>query len=97
MGLTEAILVPPEKELLSKFLFIILHKCESTMLADSFTNFGGIVSGPVAFLMFMFYSNLLMSDTSALGIIIFLSISLFCVEENLCLSNLLMDLNDLVS
>ena len=54
MGLTEAVFAPSEKELLSKSLFIILHKCESTMLADSFTNFGGIVSGSVAFLMFMF-------------------------------------------
>ena len=66
MSLTEAIFVPSEKELLSKTLFIILHKCESTMLADSFTNFGGIVPGPVA-LMFMFFSNLFMSETSALG------------------------------
>ena len=49
MGLTEAIFSPSEKKLLSKSLFIILHKCESTMLADSFTNFGGIVSEPVAF------------------------------------------------
>ena len=55
MGLTEAIFPPSEKELLSKSLFIILHKCESTMLSDSFTKFGGIVSGPVAFLMFMFF------------------------------------------
>ena len=39
------------------------------MLADSFTNFGGIVSGPVAFLMFMFFGNLFMSETSALGIL----------------------------
>ena len=45
---------PFDKESLSKSLFIILHKCESTMLAGSFTNFPGIVSGPVAFLMFMF-------------------------------------------
>ena len=59
MGLTEAIFAPSEKELLSKSLFIILHKCESTMLADSFTNFGGIISGPVAFLMFMFFSTYL--------------------------------------
>ena len=57
MGLTEAIFAPSEKELLSKSLFIILHKCESTMLANSFTIFGGIVSGPLAFLMFMFFSN----------------------------------------
>ena len=49
MGLTEAIFAPSEKELHSKFLFDILHKCESTMLADSLTNFGGIASGPVAF------------------------------------------------
>ena len=51
MGLTEAIFAPSEKELLSKSLFI--------MLADSFTNFGGIISGPVAFLMFMFFSTYL--------------------------------------
>ena len=38
-----------EKELLSKPLFVILHECKSTTLTDSFTNFGGIVSGPVAF------------------------------------------------
>ena len=52
MGLTEAIFAPSEKELPSKSLFI-LHKCKSTMLADNFTNFVGIVSVPVAFLMFM--------------------------------------------
>ena len=51
MGLTEAIFAPSEKELLSKSLFI--------MLADRFTNFGGIISGPVAFLMFMFFSTYL--------------------------------------
>ena len=39
------------------------------MLADSFTNFGGIVSGPVACLMFMFFKNLFMSETSTLGIL----------------------------
>ena len=49
MGLSEAIFASSEKELLSKFLFDILHNCESTMLADSLTNFGGIASGPVAF------------------------------------------------
>ena len=54
MGLTDAIFAPSRKELPSKFLFIILHKCKSTMLVDSFTNFGGIVSEPVAFLMFTF-------------------------------------------
>ena len=54
MGLTEAIFAPSVKELLSKPLFFILHGCESTMLADSFTNFGEIVSGPVVFLMFVF-------------------------------------------
>ena len=32
-----------------------MHKCESTILTDSFTNFGGIVSGPEAFLIFMFF------------------------------------------
>ena len=69
MGLTEAIFAPSEKELLSKSLFIILYKCESKMLADSFTNFGGIVSVTVAFLMFMFFSNLFMSETLALGIL----------------------------
>ena len=42
---------------------------ESTMSANSFTYFGGIVSGPVAFLMFMVFSNLSMSETSALGIL----------------------------
>ena len=64
MGLTEAIFAPSVKELLSKSLFIILHKCESTMLADSFTNFGGILSEPAVFLMFIF-SNLFMSETLA--------------------------------
>ena len=39
------------------------------MLPDSFTNFGGIVAGLVAFLMFMLFSNLFMSETSALGIL----------------------------
>ena len=44
-------------------LFIILHfQCESSMLADNFPNFGGTVSGTVAFLMFMFFSNLFVSD-----------------------------------
>ena len=69
MGLTEAIFVPSEKELLSKFLFIILHKCESIMLSDSFANFCVIVTGPVAFLMFIIFSNLFMSETSVLSIL----------------------------
>ena len=34
MGRIEAIFAPFEKELLSNSLFIILHKCESKMLAD---------------------------------------------------------------
>ena len=42
IGLTEAIFAPSEKELLSKSLFIKLHKCETTMLADSVTNFIGL-------------------------------------------------------
>ena len=49
-------------------LFIILHNCESTILADSLTNLGGVVSGHVAFLMFMFLGHLLMLETSALSI-----------------------------
>ena len=69
MGLAEAIFASSEKELLSKSLFIILHRCESAMLADSFTKFGRIVSGPAAFLMFMFFSNFFMLETSALGIL----------------------------
>ena len=69
MGLTEASFALSEKELFSKSLFVILHQCESTMLANSFTNFGGIVSRPVAFLMFMFFSNLFMTDTLALGLL----------------------------
>ena len=68
MGLAEAIFASSEKELLSTS-FIILHRCESAMLADSFTNFGRIVSGPAAFLMFMFFSNFFMLETSALGIL----------------------------
>ena len=55
MGLTKAIFAPSEKEWLFKSLSIMLHKWESIMLDDSFTNFGKIVSGPVAFLMFMFF------------------------------------------
>ena len=82
MGLTEASFAPSEKELLSKSLFFILHICESTMLADSFNNFGGIMSEPVAFLMFMFFSNLFMSETSALGILKFsVSFRYFLVLE----------------
>ena len=46
-----------------------MHKCESTMLADSFTNFGGIVSGPVAFLKFTFFNNFFMSEISSLDIL----------------------------
>ena len=69
MGIAEAIFAPSEKELLSISLFIILHKCEFTVLADGFTNFGGIISGPVAFLMFMYFSNLFMLETSTLGIL----------------------------
>ena len=46
-SLTEAIFAPSEKALLS--LFIILLKCESIILADSFRKFGGIVSGPINF------------------------------------------------
>ena len=65
MGLTMIIFASSEKELFSKSLFIILHKCESAMLANSFTNFGGIPSGPVAFLIFMFVNNLFMSKTLA--------------------------------
>ena len=65
MGLTMVIFAASEKELFSKPLFIILRKCESAMFANSFTNFGGIPSGPVAFLMFMFVNNLFMSKTLA--------------------------------
>ena len=49
-----AIFATSEKELLSKSFFVKLRKRESTMLADSFTNFDGVVS------MFMIFSNLFM-------------------------------------
>ena len=55
MGLTKAIFAPFEKELLFKSLSIMLHKWESIMLDDSFTNCGKIVSGPVAFLILIFF------------------------------------------
>ena len=38
------------------------------MLADIFTNFGGIVSGPVAFLVLIPFNRELILETSALGI-----------------------------
>ena len=47
----------------------MLHKWESIMLDDSFTNCGKIVSGPVAFLILIFFSNLFVSEASALGIL----------------------------
>ena len=50
----------------SKSLFIILQKCESTILADNFTKFGGVVLGPAAFLMFL--ATLFTSDALVLGI-----------------------------
>ena len=46
IGLTEAILPPSEKSSLSISRFIILHRCESITSAESFPNFGGMVSGP---------------------------------------------------
>ena len=45
----------------------MLHKCFSIKLADIFTNFGGIVSGPVAFLGSVCLRRALISATSALG------------------------------
>ena len=39
------------------------------MMVDSFSNFGGIVSEPVTFLNFISFSNLFMSETSALVIL----------------------------
>ena len=55
-----------EKELLSKSLFIILHKCESKKLDDSFTNFGGVASGPIAFLIFMWLRGVAVITTAQL-------------------------------
>ena len=45
----------------------MLHKFLSVTLADIFTNFGGIVSGPVAFLGFVCLRRALISATSALA------------------------------
>ena len=54
-----------------KSLFIILHfKCESTMFADNFTNFDGIVSEPVSFLRLVsaiFYQICIFSSMASLG------------------------------
>ena len=45
----------------------MLHKCLSITLADIFTNFEGIVSGPVAFLGSVCLRRALIYATSALG------------------------------
>ena len=45
----------------------MLHKCFSVKLTDIFTNFGGIVSGPVAFLGSVCLRRALISATLALG------------------------------
>lgn len=45
----------------------MLHKCLSVAFADIFTNFGEIVSGPVALLGSVFLNRALISATAALG------------------------------
>ena len=52
---------------LSISIFIMLHKCLSVAFADIFTNFGEIVSGPVALLGFVCLKRALISATVALG------------------------------
>ena len=43
-----------------------MHKCESKMLDDSFTNFGGVVLGPIAFLIFMWLRGVEVITTAQL-------------------------------
>ena len=50
IGLTEAILAFSEQPDVSKSVFIMLYRCLSITLADSFTVISGLPSGHVAFL-----------------------------------------------
>ena len=63
IGLTVATLVYQEHY----FNIDIRNACQLYALADIFTNFGGIVSGPVAFLGSVCFRRVLISATSALG------------------------------
>ena len=57
IGRIEATFAESEKAFLLRSLLIMLVKWESIIFADILTIFGGILSGPVAFLEFIFQST----------------------------------------
>ena len=55
IGLTDAVFAYSQNQYFRRSLLIIFVRCESMILAGSLTIFGGILSGPVAFLAFNYF------------------------------------------
>ena len=58
IGLADAVFASSENEFFRRSLLVIFARCESIILADSLTIFGGILSGPVAFFAFSSFITL---------------------------------------
>ena len=67
IGLTDAVFASSENESFRMSLSIIFVRCESIILVDSLTIFGGMSSGPVAFFAFNFFITLIVCSEGAAG------------------------------
>ena len=67
IGLTDAVFPSPESESFRRSLLIMFVRYESIILADSLNVFGGILSGPVAFLAFNSFIILFICSEVAVG------------------------------
>ena len=67
IGLTDAVFASSENESFRRSLLIIFVRCESIILADSLTIFGGILSGPIAFFAFNSFIILFICSEVAAG------------------------------
>ena len=68
IGLTDAVFASSENESFIRSLLIIFVRCESIILADRLTIFGGILSVPVAFSAFNSFIILFICSEVAAGI-----------------------------
>ena len=81
IGITDTVFASSENESFRRSLSVIFVRCESIILADSLTIFGGTLSGPVDFFAFASFIILFMcSEVAAAGLSnVFLTVFLLLI------------------
>ena len=80
IGITDTAFASSENESFRRSLSIIFVRCESIILADSLTIFGGTLSGPVAFFAFASFIILFICSEVAAGLLnVFLTVFLLLI------------------